>query len=334
MSLIVRNISSLREEWKQLVKKKIKKSKRKNQYTQAYQFGNNTNNQNQKSDILLIVKNIPQTIPNKNIFRLKTNIQFSISINNEFSMGSLSVDPHSNNYQVVRIDKRKNLTILTLDQINRPITPSEVLYKMFKSRNEQLAEAFHQYDLRNLNISKFELNQVSEMIEYEQSIKFLPYACYVQIYENGMWRTFQKIFNQKMLWVLGISEEMLIHYCNETKLIPISAYFDPSDEQLKVYYKIFCGRVKQIESNRDYINYNGERFTAALKIRSFFIKDEDKDQLFEYTYCVTDCENKWMSEDRIRLNQIDYFNMKPSNSTTDESSYMETQKRCGFKYIE
>ena len=42
-------------------------------------------------------------------------------------MGSLCVDPHSNNYKVVRTDKRKNLTILTLDQINRPITPSEIL---------------------------------------------------------------------------------------------------------------------------------------------------------------------------------------------------------------
>lgn len=51
-------------------------------------------------------------------------------------MGSLSIDPHSNNYKVVRIDKRKNLTILTLDELNRPITPSEVLYKIFKSRNE------------------------------------------------------------------------------------------------------------------------------------------------------------------------------------------------------
>ncbi|CAD8045674.1 unnamed protein product [Paramecium sonneborni] len=333
MSLIVRNISSLREEWKQLIKKKLKKNKRKNQYTLSYKFENNANNNTNKSDSLLIVKKIPYSIPTNNVFRLQTNIQFSLNINNEFSMGSLSVDPHSNNYKVVRTDKRKNLTILTLDQIDRPITPSEVLYRIFKSRNEQLAEAFHQFNLRNLNPSQFKFNELSEMIEYEQSIKCQPYACYVQIYENGMWRTFQKIFNQKMLQVFGVSEEMLIHYCNETKLIPISAFLDASDEQLKVFYQIFCGIVEQIESNRDFINYNGERFTVSLKMRSFFIKDEDKDQLFEYMYSVTECENKWMSENRVRTNQMEYFNIKPSYSTTDESSYIESNKRCGFKYI-
>ncbi|CAK78964.1 unnamed protein product (macronuclear) [Paramecium tetraurelia] len=333
MSQIIRNISSLREEWKQLVKKRIIKNKRRNQYTVPYQFNNTQNKNIRKADLLLIVKNIPYTIPNKNVFKLKTNIQFSMSINNEYSLGSLSIDPHSNNYKVVRIDKRKNLTILTLDEIHRPITPSDVLYQIFKTRNEQLAEAFHLYEQRNLEPSKFKINQISEMIEFESTIKGSPYACYVQIYENGMWRTFQKIFNQKMLQVLAISEEMLINYCNETKLIPLSAYMDASDEQLKVFQKIFSGRAGQLESKRDYINYNGDRFTATLKIKSFFIKDENKDQLFEYTYCVTDCENKWISEDRAKRNQREYFNIKPSNSTTDESSYIECQKRCGFKQM-
>lgn len=32
-----------------------------------------------------------------------------------------------------------------------------------------------------------------------------------------------------MLKVLAVTEEMLLHYANETKLIPISAYFDPHD---------------------------------------------------------------------------------------------------------
>ncbi|CAD8047342.1 unnamed protein product [Paramecium primaurelia] len=333
MSLIIRNISSLREEWKQLAKKKIKKNKRKNQYTLPYSFDNSKNNNTNKTDYLLIVKNIPNTIPNNNVFRLKTNIQFSMSINKEYSMGSLSIDPHSNNYKVVRTDKRKNLTILTLDQINRPITPSDVLFQIFKSRNELLAEAFQMFDQRNLDPSKFKLNKIQEMIEFESTITNFPYACYVQIYENGMWRTFQKIFNQKMLQVLAISEEMLINYCNETKLIPISAFFDPSDQQLQVFYKIFSGIVVQNASKRDYINYNGERFTAALKIKSFFIMDEDKGQLFEYTYCITDCEDRWISEERVRMNELEYFNIKPCNSSTDESSYVEQQKRCGFKQL-
>ncbi|CAD8139860.1 unnamed protein product [Paramecium octaurelia] len=333
MSLIIRNISSLREEWKQLVKKKVKKNKRKNQYTLPYSFENSKNNNNNKTDLLLIVKKIPSTIPNNNVFRLKTNIQFSMNINNDYSMGSLSIDPHSNNYKVVRTDRRKNLTILTLDQINRPITPSDVLYQIFKTRNEQLADAFLMFDQRNLNSSKFKLNQISEMVEFESTIKGSPYACYVQIFENGMWRTFQKIFNEKMLQVLAISEEMLINYCNETKLIPISAFFDAQDEQLHAFCKIFCGIVGQIQSKRDYVNYNGERFQAALKIKSFFIMDEDKGQLFEYTYCITDCEDKWISEDRVRMNELEYFNVKPSNSSTEESSYIEQQKRCGFKQL-
>ncbi|CAD8137454.1 unnamed protein product [Paramecium pentaurelia] len=333
MSLIIRNISSIREEWKQLVKKRIKKNKRKNQYTVAYQFDQAQDKNIKKTDLLMIVKNIPHTIPNINVFRLKTNIQFSMNINNEFSMGSLSIDPHSNNYKVVRIDKRKNLTILTLDQINRPITPSDVLYQIFKNRNQQLAEAFYLYDLRNLEASKLTLNQISEINEFESSIKSSPYACYVSIYENGMWRTFQKVFNHKMLEVLAISENMLINYCNETKLIPLSAYFDVSDGQLHIFKKIFSARVEQTDTKRDYINYNGDRFTATLKIKTFIIKNEDKDQLFEYTYCVTDCENKWMSGERVKKNEMEYFNIKPSNSTTDESSYLESSKRCGFKQL-
>lgn len=51
--------------------------------------------------------------------------------------------------------------------------------------------------------------------------------------------------------------------------------------------------------------------------------DETKGQLFEYTYCITDCEDRWISDERVRMNEIDYFNIKPSNSTTDESSFIE-----------
>lgn len=47
-----------------------------------------------------------------------------------------------------------------------------------------------------------------------------------------------------MLEVLAISENMLINYCNETKLIPLSAYFDVSDGQLHIFKKIFSARVE------------------------------------------------------------------------------------------
>lgn len=64
------------------------------------------------------------------------------------------------------------------------------------------------------------------MVEYEKKLQGKPYACYVNIYKNNEWVTFQKIWSSEMLKVLAISEEMLLHYCNETQLLPISAYFD------------------------------------------------------------------------------------------------------------
>ncbi|CAD8076997.1 unnamed protein product [Paramecium sonneborni] len=333
MSLIVRNISSIREEWRQLMKKKIKKTKRKNQYTIPYKFDDDIQNTKQKDDSLLIVQNIPSTIPNNNIFRLKANIQFSLNINKDYSLGQLFVDPHSNNYKIVRIDKRKNLIILTLDQIDRPITPPEVLYSIFRDRSSELAKAFIQYNNRNLDLTKCKQHTIQEMLDFESKIQRKPYAVYVNIYRDGIWKTFQKIFNKELLQILGISEEMLFHYCNETQLIPISAFFDQNDEQLSVFYKIFKGIVGQQQIKREYINYNGEQFTAQLLVQSFFIYDEEKDLLFDYTYFVTDCDQKWLSEERVKQNELDYFNIKPNSCSTEESSYQEPLKRCGFKTL-
>ncbi|CAK94788.1 unnamed protein product (macronuclear) [Paramecium tetraurelia] len=333
MSLIVRNISSIREEWRQLMKKKIKKTKRKNQYTIPYKFDDDIQKSQQKDDSLLIVQNIPTTIPNYNVFRLKTNIQFSLNINKDHSLGSLFMDPHSNNYKIVRIDKRKNLFILTLDQIDRPITPTEVLYSIFRDRNSELAQAFMQYNSRNLDPKNFKLRTMQEMLEFEYQIKGKPYAVYVNIYKDGIWKTFQKIYSQEILQVQGISEDMLYHYCNETNLIPISAYFDENDEQLNVCYKIFKGIVGQQSIKREYMNYNGEQFTASLTVQSFFIYDEEKDVLFDYTYFVTDCDKKWLSQERVKKNELDYFNIKPNSCSTEESSYQEPLRRCGFKIL-
>ncbi|CAD8132492.1 unnamed protein product [Paramecium pentaurelia] len=333
MSLIVRNILSIREEWRQLLKKKIKKTKRKNQYTIPYKFDDDTQNTKQKNDSLLIVQNIPTTIPNNNVFRLKTNIQFSLQINKDYSLGSLFVDPHSNNYKIARIDKRKNLIILTLDQIDRPITPPEVLYSIFKDRNTQLAQTFMQYNNRNLEPTKCKFYKIQEMIDFEQKIQGQPYAVYVNIYKDGIWKTFQKIFSQELLQILAISEEMLFHYCKETQLMPISAYYDKNDEQLKVFYKTFKGIVGQQSIKREYINYNGEQFTASLIVQCFFIYDEEKDLIFDYTYFVTDCDKKWLSQERVKQNELDYFNIKPNSCQIEESLDQEPLKRCGFKIL-
>lgn len=64
------------------------------------------------------------------------------------------------------------------------------------------------------------------MVEYEKKLQGKPYACYVNIYKNNEWVTFQKILSSEMLKVFAISEEMLFHYCNETQLLPFSAYLD------------------------------------------------------------------------------------------------------------
>lgn len=52
----------------------------------------------------------------------------------------------------------------------------------------------------------------------------------MNIFKNNEWMTFQKILSSEMLKVLAITEEMLEHYCNETQLMPISAYFDHDDD--------------------------------------------------------------------------------------------------------
>lgn len=54
------------------------------------------------------------------------------------------------------------------------------------------------------------------MFKFENEIKNKPYACYVNIFKDGIWKTFQKIYNNEMLKVLAITDEMLFHYCNET----------------------------------------------------------------------------------------------------------------------
>ncbi|CAK60353.1 unnamed protein product (macronuclear) [Paramecium tetraurelia] len=333
MSLIIRNISSIREEWRQLLKKRIKKNKRKNQYTIPYKFDDDTQNAKQKNDSLLIVQNIPTTIPNNNVFRLKSNIQFSLNINKDNSLGSLFVDPHSNNYKIARIDKRKNLIILTLDQIDRPITPPEVLYSIFKDRNQKLAQTFMKYNNRNLDPTKFIPSKIQEMVDFEQKIQGKPYAVYVNIYKDGIWKTFQKIFNLEQLRILAISEEMFFHYCNETQLIPISAFYDQNDQQLNVFYKTFKGIVGQQPIKRQYMNYNGDQFTATLLVQGFFIKDEEKNLFFEYTYFVTECDQKWLAQERVKQNELDYFNIRPISYSTEESFYEEPLKRCGFKIL-
>lgn len=70
----------------------------------------------------------------------------------------MGVDPHSNNYKVGRVDKRKNLIIFTLNPISRPITPPEVLVKIFESRNKDLANSFTLFDKRNSEPLRYSLN--------------------------------------------------------------------------------------------------------------------------------------------------------------------------------
>ena len=141
MSLISKNYKEIVDECNNLQKKKISKPKRRNQYTIEFKFGSNTNNENLKNTIQVKLQ-LPPSIPEKIVVRLQSNVQFPVEFNQQYVFGSLSVDPHSYNYKVNRIDKKDNLTIFTLESIDNPFTPFENLFKKLLQCNPRLAKSF------------------------------------------------------------------------------------------------------------------------------------------------------------------------------------------------
>ncbi|CAK55822.1 unnamed protein product (macronuclear) [Paramecium tetraurelia] len=321
---------AINKEKSEQLSKQAQKKRRKNQYSVDFEFGSNVDVTLLK-EILVITQNIPQYVPEKIIFRLNSNIQFPIIVDSEQQLGFLNIDPHSYNYKVARYNKQNNYHIFNLEPIQREFTSLEKIKEILMKEEEQLFESFEQFHNKNTDISKYNVVTESKLIEFERSIQ-VPFTLYIQKNQNGIVTTSARIMNDAYLQMVGVNEEMLKDYVFKTGMIPYSFTGDGNYKWSQTLAQIFKSNASQAFGELTIVNYQGQKFPARLYSQNFHIFDQDDNSYSEYLYYFYDVEQRWMNQNQIDENCLDYFNRRSININEDTNE-VEYQKRCKYRQL-
>ncbi|CAK60384.1 unnamed protein product (macronuclear) [Paramecium tetraurelia] len=339
MSIIAKNYQEIVEENSCLQKKTIRKPKRRNQYTVEFKFGSNINTEILR-DYLEVYYNIPPQIAEIQVIRLYSNIQFPNDFKFQAKLGNLSVDPHSYNYKVIRIDKKNNLTIFTLETIDHPFTPFEQFFQKIQSSNPRLAQSFSAFNTRNLDTNTYKQTKEKFIEDFELQLDS-AFTCYLYKLKNGVCKTIQRVINDKFMDLLGISYSMLEDHVLSTSTLPFSTYIDPNDDVSEILSGLFEGNLKQDIRTREVMNYNGQIFHSRVQNKSFFTYDEEENAYYEYAYYIYDCDPRWLTKQRVMRNQEEYFNEKWFNQdklrirlASEDSQSTQCNKNCRYKELD
>ncbi|CAD8052066.1 unnamed protein product [Paramecium sonneborni] len=310
--------------------KQIQKKKRKNQYTVEFKFGSNIDVSKLK-EIIVINQNIPHCIPQNIVFRLNSNIQFPVTVESQYQLGFLNIDPHSYNYKVARYDKYNSYHIFNLEPIHRPFTSFETIKDVLMKEGEQLFEGFEQFHTKNTDITKYEIVNEAKLLEFEHNIKG-PVTLYIQKNKNGIITTTARVMNDAYLQMIGIDEEMLNDYVFQTGMLPQSLAGDGNIRWSQTLAQIFKSNASQSFGQLMLVNYQGQKFPVHLKSQNFYLFNQDDHSYTEYIYYSYDVDSKWMNKRYIEENSLDYFNKKTLNNNED-TDQLEYQKRCRFRKL-
>ncbi|CAK94753.1 unnamed protein product (macronuclear) [Paramecium tetraurelia] len=339
MSIIAKNYQEIVEESSCLQKKTIRKPKRRNQYTVDFKFGSNVSTDKLRSYVEAYFK-IPASVAEKQVIRLFSNIQFPNDFNQQAKLGNLSVDPHSYNYKVIRIDKKNKLTIFTLETIDNPFTPFEQFFQKIQTCNPRLALSFQAFNQRNLDVNTYKQTKEQFIEDFEAQLD-QPFTCYLYKLKNGVCSTIQRVINDKFMDLLGISYMMLEDHVLSTNILPFSTYIDPYDDVCEILSGLFEGNLKQDIRTREVMNYNGQIFHARVQNKSFFTYNEEEDAYYEYAYYIYDCDPRWLTTQRVMRNQEEYFNEKwfqqdklRTRLVSEDSQTIFSNRNCGFKQLD
>ncbi|CAD8048578.1 unnamed protein product [Paramecium sonneborni] len=310
--------------------KQIQKKKRRNQYTVEFNFGSNIDVTKLK-EIVVINQNIPHCIPQNIIFRLNSNIQFPVTVESQYQLGYLNIDPHSYNYKIARYDKQNSYHIFNLEPIHRPFTSFEIIKEVLMKEGAQLFEGFEQFHKKNSDITKYKIVNETQLLDFEHKIQG-PVTLYIQKNKNGIITTIARIMNDDYLQMLGIDEEMLKDYIFQTGMLPQSFAGDGNIRWSQTLAQIFQCNASMTFGQLMLINYQGQKFPVYLRSQNFHLFNQDDNSYTEYLYYFYDVESKWINKRLIEQNSIDYFNKKTLiiNEDTDQ---LECQRRCRFRKL-
>ncbi|CAD8151115.1 unnamed protein product [Paramecium pentaurelia] len=329
MSNFLKYQKVIREEKIICLSKTIKKEKRKNQYTVEFKFGSDIDVSMLKQ-IIQVNQQIPAYIPLNITFRLESDILIPLQLDPNLQLGALAIDPISYNYRIIKYDKHQNNYIFYFEPIDRPFTPLQIVKNTLEKYHPSLGEQFELFHLNILKKDKFTIATEQEIQEYENSIKN-SFAVYIQKKQKGKITTLIKSINTQYLQLMGINDEMLQDYINQTGLLPW-CFCNENQQYMNLIKGMFQGAHQQINSSMPAINFNGQKFEVKITPRKFHIYNQDDDSYIQFMFFQQEYNSQIITQNQIALNMIEYFNLKPK-IIKQEIIEDDQIKRCKFRKI-
>ncbi|CAD8147753.1 unnamed protein product [Paramecium octaurelia] len=329
MSNFLKYQKEAREEKTICLSKVIKKEKRRNQYTIEFKFGSDVDVSKLKQ-IVQISQTIPAQISLQIYFRLESDMLIPLQSDPNLQLGALAIDPISYNYRIVRYDKHHNNYIFYFEPIDRPFTPLEVVKNTLEQYHPNLGEQFELFHFNVLKLDNLAIVNEQEVQEYENSIKN-SFAVYIQKKQKGRITTLIKSINVQYLQLMGINEEMLQDYVNQTGLLP---WCFPNENQkfLKVLQGMFQGAHRELNNSMPAINFNGQQFEVKITPKKFHLYNQDDDSYLSIMYFQQEYNTQLITQNQIISNMNEYFNRK-TNIPKPELIECDQIRRCKFRKI-
>ncbi|CAD8065426.1 unnamed protein product [Paramecium sonneborni] len=329
MSNFLKNQKNIKEEKTICLSKSIKKEKRKNQYTIEFKFGSDIDVSKLKQ-IIQVNQQIPSYIPLDITFRLESDIMIPFQWNSNLQLGELAVDPISYNYRIVKYDKQQNNYVFYFEPIDRPFTPLQVVKNTLEKYHPSLGEKFELFHFKLLCKEKIAVATEKEIQEYENSIKN-SFAVYIQKKQKGRITTLIKSINCQYLQLMGINEEILQDYINQTGLLPW-CFSDENQQFSNLIQGMFQGACQQVNSSLQAINFNGQKFEVIITPKIFHTYNQEDDSYLQFMFFQQEYNQQIMTQNQINQNMFEYFNLKTKiiNENIIEDDKI---KRCKYRQI-
>ncbi|CAD8156814.1 unnamed protein product [Paramecium pentaurelia] len=309
--------------------KSIKKEKRRNQYTIEFKFGSDIDVTKLKQ-VIQINQQIPAYIPLNITFRLESDILIPIQLDSNLQLGALSIDPISYNYRIVQYVKHHNNYLFYFEPIDRPFTPLQIVKTTLEKYHPSLGELFESFHFNMLKKNKFTVSTEEEIKEYENSIKN-SFAVYIQKKQKGKITTLIKSINAQYLQLMGINDQILQDYINQTGLLPW-CFSNDHQQFISQIRGMFQGAHQQIKSSIQAINYNGQLFQVNITPKIFHTYNQEDDSYLQFMYFQQEYNSQIMTQNQIGQNMIEYFNLK-SKMVKQDIIENDQIRRCKYRTI-
>ncbi|CAD8071692.1 unnamed protein product [Paramecium sonneborni] len=329
MTNFLKNQKFFQEDKTFSLSKSIKKEKRRNQYTIEFKFGSNIDVSKLKQ-IIQVNQQIPAYIPIDITFRLESDILIPFQWDASLQLGALAIDPISYNYRIVKYDKQQNNYIFYFEPIDRPFTPLQVVKNTLEKYHPSLGEQFELFHYKLLCKDQITVATEQEIQEYENSIKN-SFAVYIQKKQKGRITTLIKSINCQYLQLMGINEEILQDYLNQTGLLPW-CFSNDNQQFMSLIRGMFQGACQQVNSSMQAINFNGQKFEVKITPKIFHTYNQEDDSYIQFMFFQQEYNYQIMSQNQIAQNMSEYFNLKPKIIKQDMIED-DISKRCKYRKI-